>query len=42
MSGFKWFRSGVTIFPEALKTRSDGELVAQTERYFIANCDMQG
>ncbi len=27
------------LFPQALKTLSDGELVAGTHRYFLANFD---
>ena len=35
-SGFKLFRRGVTILPEVLKNRSDGQLVADTDKYFLA------
>ena len=35
-------RKGVTIFPEQMKTRSDGELVAQTHKYLRAVVEIIG
>lgn len=34
-SGFNREHCGLTTFTSVLKTRSDGELVAQTHRYFL-------
>ena len=40
--GLRLVRRRVAIFPEELKTRSDGELVAHTAKYFLANLDNVG
>lgn len=33
---------GVTMFPAALNTRSDGVLVALTDKYFLATFERRG
>ena len=35
-SGFRLFRSVDTILPEELKSLSEGQLVAQIDKYFLA------
>ena len=42
VSGFMLHLFGVTILPEVLKRISEGELVAHTQRYFLANLERQG
>ena len=37
LSGFILQRLGVTVFPDVLKRRSDGEDVAQAHKYFLAS-----
>ena len=34
--GFRLFRSVDTILPKELKSLSEGQLVAQTDKYFLA------
>ena len=42
LSGLRCALKGVTIFPAALNSRSELELVAQTQRYFRARHDRTG
>ena len=39
LSGFKLFLFLVDILPAVLNKRSEAELDAQLERYFLASCD---
>ena len=42
VTGFMLHLIGVTILPEVMKRLSEGELVAHTQRYFLANLERQG
>ena len=42
VAGFMLHLFGVMILPEVLKRRSEGELVAHTQRYFLAILEKQG
>ena len=42
LSGLKLFLFLVDILPAVLNNRSEAELEAQMDRYFLANCDNMG
>jgi len=42
LSGLRHDRCGVTMLPPVLKTLSDGQLVAHTDKYFFAKIDRIG